>query len=275
VADPESKGGSEATVRVAKADLVPTEANLLDEYGSFGELVAACERFCTKVNGRLHAETRRAPTDVLAEERSHLHVLPREPYTAALGETRSVDDDQTIRYGSVRYSTPPGWVGEQVWCRVEGEELVIVGAGELGLEEVCRHQLSVPGRPQILDEHYPDHPKGRAIMQPRLRPQREDERVFLAIGEGAERWLREAAASGATRVRAKMVQATELALLFGSQQVDEALNRAAEAGRFGEDDLVSILSHGQRSQALHVVHADESFSAQPGTSAWEGFGRAS
>src|SRR6266536_1340495 len=33
--DPESKGGSEATVRVAKADLVPTEANLLPGYGSF------------------------------------------------------------------------------------------------------------------------------------------------------------------------------------------------------------------------------------------------
>jgi transposase len=29
-ADPESKGGSEATVRVAKADLVPTDANLLE-----------------------------------------------------------------------------------------------------------------------------------------------------------------------------------------------------------------------------------------------------
>ena len=101
----------------------------------------------------------------------------------------------------------------------------------------------------------------------------EDERVFLAIGEGAERWLRAAAASGATRVRAKMAQATELALLFGSSQVDEALRRAADAGRFDEDDLVSILSHGQRSQALHVVRADESFSAQPGTSAWEGFGR--
>ena len=27
--DPESKGGSEATVRIAKADLVPTDANLL------------------------------------------------------------------------------------------------------------------------------------------------------------------------------------------------------------------------------------------------------
>jgi hypothetical protein len=274
VADPESKGGSEATVRVAKADLVPTEANLLPAYGSFGELVAACERFCAKVNGRLHGETRRAPVDALAEERGHLHVLPREPYTAALGETRSVDDDQTIRWGSVRYSTPPGWVGEQVWCRVEGEELVIVGAGEQGLEEVWRHQLSVPGRPQIVDEHYPDHPNGRAVLLPRLRPQREEERVFLAIGEGAERWLREAAASGATRVRAKMAQATELAVLFGSQQVDEALHRAAAAGRFGEDDLVSILSHARSSQMLQVVRADEAYSAQPGTSAWAGFGHA-
>ena len=273
VADPESKGGSESTVRVAKADLVPTEANLLDAYRSFGELVEACERFNTEVNGRPHTETRRAPADALAEERGHLHVLPREPYTAALGETRSVEDDQTIRWGSVRYSTPPGWVGEQVWCRVQGEELVIVGAGEQGLEEVWRHQLSVPGRPQVLDEHYPDHPNGRAALQPRLRPQREEERAFLAIGEGAERWLREAAASGATRVRAKMAQAVELALLSGSQQVDEALRRAADSGRFGEDDLVSILTHAQRNQSLHVVRADESFSAQPGTSAWEGFGR--
>ena len=272
VADPESKGGSEATVRVAKADLVPTEANLLEEYGSFGELAAACERFGAEVNGRPHSETGRAPVGALDEERAHLHVLPREPYTAALGETRTVEDDQTVRYGSVRYSTPPGWVGQQVWCRVEGEELVIVGAGESGLQEVWRHQLSVPGRPQIVDEHYPDHPRGRGTVQPRVRPQREDERVFLAIGEGAERWLRAAAASGATRVRAKMAQATELALLFGSQQVDEALSRAADAGRFGEDDLVSILSHSRLNQALHVVRADESYSAQPGTGAWAEFG---
>ena len=34
-ADPESKGGSESTVRVAKADLVPTECNLLPAYDTF------------------------------------------------------------------------------------------------------------------------------------------------------------------------------------------------------------------------------------------------
>jgi transposase len=41
-ADPASKGGSESSVRVAKADLVPTAANLLAEYASFAELEAAC-----------------------------------------------------------------------------------------------------------------------------------------------------------------------------------------------------------------------------------------
>ncbi len=114
VADPESKGGSEATVRLAKEDLVPAEANLLQEYQSFGELAEACERFCAKVNGGVHRESGRVPAAALEEERGHLHVLPRELYTAALGETGTVEADQTVRYGSVRYSTPPGWVGPQV-----------------------------------------------------------------------------------------------------------------------------------------------------------------
>ena len=50
--DPETKGGVEATVKIAKRDLVPTSANLRDEYGSFAELVAAADAFCEKVNAR-------------------------------------------------------------------------------------------------------------------------------------------------------------------------------------------------------------------------------
>ena len=47
-ADPQSKGGSEATVRVAKADLVPTDHNLRDEYEDF----AALERGVRAADGR-------------------------------------------------------------------------------------------------------------------------------------------------------------------------------------------------------------------------------
>ena len=67
--DPASKGGSESTVKIAKADLVPTDANLLPEYASFAELEAACPGFCGQVNARPHRTTRRAPAEMLAEER--------------------------------------------------------------------------------------------------------------------------------------------------------------------------------------------------------------
>ena len=60
-ADPATKGGSESTVKLAKADLVPKDTNLLGEYGSFAELEAACAAFCGQVNARVHRVTRRAP----------------------------------------------------------------------------------------------------------------------------------------------------------------------------------------------------------------------
>ena len=58
-ADPESKGGSEATVRVAKADLVPTEHNLRPAYADFAQLELACAEFSERVNMREHRVTRR------------------------------------------------------------------------------------------------------------------------------------------------------------------------------------------------------------------------
>jgi hypothetical protein len=272
--DPETKGGSEATVRVAKADLVPTDANLLDAYPSFGALAAACDGFGETINARPHAETRRAPVEMLAEERSRLHPLPTEPYTAALGETRLVRDDQTVRWGGVRYSTPKGHVGTEVWCRVHGDELVIVARTARGLVEIARHELSVPGTPRIADEHYPDHPAGNGPIVRPLRPRDEAEVAFLALGDGAERWLREACAVGASRIRTKMAQAVELAALVGGALLDRALGMAALAGRFGEGDLTSIVEHLERGRpAAELVSPDEAFSAQPGTAAWEGFGR--
>lgn len=107
--DPESKGGSEATVGISKAYLVPTDANLLPDYASFAELVAACEVFCDEVNNRVHLETMRILAHALLVEQRRMHPLPAEPFTIALDETRTVMPDQTIRVGSVRYSTPPGW----------------------------------------------------------------------------------------------------------------------------------------------------------------------
>jgi transposase len=272
--DPESKGGSESTVKIAKADLVPTSANLLAGYASFADLAAACAAFCAVVNGRVHRETGQRPDERLAIERAHLHVLPVEPYTAALGETRTVADDQTIRLGSVRYSVPRRFVGTEVWVRVAGDEVVIVARTQDGLAEIARHPRSTPGRPRIDDAHYLDHPAGRGSRGARPRPVDPGERAFLALGAGAEAWLIEAAASGTVRVRAKMARAVELAALVGRERVETALATAAAAGRFAEADLASILDHlAARGPAAALVTLDEAFSVQPGTGAWTGFGR--
>ena len=275
-ADPESKGGSEATVRVAKADLVPTTANLRSGYNSFAELVEACEVFMGKVNGRVHRETARIPNEALVVEQQRMHPVPLAPFTAAAGETRCVNTDQTIRFGSVRYSTPPGLIGTEVWVRVEGEELVITARLEGGLVEVARHRLSTPGNPRIDLSHYPDHPQepDGSPKPPKLRPRSDAEKAFLALGPGAHAWLVEAAATGAQKVRSKMHAAVELAALVGVEPVDAALGTAAAAGRFAEGDLLAIVDHqAVGSSAAALVIPDEDASVQPGTSAWATFGR--
>ena len=278
--DPESKGGSEATVRIAKADLVPTKANLLTGYNSFAELAEACEALGVKVNGRTHRETNRVPAQALRVEQARLHPIPDAPFTAALGETRSVNTDQTIRFGSVRYSTPPGLVGREVWVRAEGDELVITAnqdhhVGNSGLVEVARHRLSTPGNPRIDLSHYPDHPQqpDGSPRPPQPKGRSTEEKAFLALGPGAHSWLVEAAAVGAQRVRSKMTAALELAALVGTGPVDAALGVAAAAGRFAEGDLLAIVQHRANGASIAaLVVADDAHSVQPGTSAWAAFG---
>jgi transposase len=274
-ADPQSKGGSEATVRVAKADLVPTVHNLLEEYEDFQQLEAACERFMAEVNARAHRVTRRAPMEMLAEEHEHLHRLPRMPHTLCFGQTRRVSWQSTISVGGAIYSVPSQLRDERVWVRIEGEELVVVHVdGPAGPREVTRHRLTTPGCPAISDEHYPPRPAGALARRPQARSV--EERAFLSLGEGAEKWLIAAAAAGAQRVRRKMAQAVDLAKLHGAERVSSALLTCAQAGRFAEQDLEAILAHQQQATKNVIqlpLRAAEASSLQRSTRSWEGFGR--
>ena len=99
---------------------------------------------------------------------------------------------------------------------------------------------------------------------------------FLAIGPGAERWLLEAAAQGATRIRPirpQMAEATTLAALHGRTVVDQVLEQAAAAQRFSQGDVAAILAHQAAARPGPARQAGEHHSLQTGTSAWERFGR--
>ena len=272
--DPQSKGGSEATVKIAKADLLPADHNLRPVYASFAELEAACQQWMADVNTRPHRCTQQAPVVRLADEHERLHRLPRMPHTVCFGETRKVSWQSTISVGGALYSVPHALVDQRVWARIDGEELIVVNAdGIEGPHEVARHPLTTPGRPSIQDQHYPPRPPGALERRPRARST--EEQAFLAIGPAAEGWLVKAAAAGTSRVRRKMAEAVDLSKLHGADVVNHALETCARAGRFADGDLASVLAHQARTGGgeLLLFPAKESSSLQRSTRAWDGFGR--
>lgn len=268
--DPQTKGGSEATVRIAKADLVPKDTNLLEQYRTFGALELACREFCDEVNTREHRETRRVPAEALMEEQQRLHPLPLRPFTAVFGQTRRVNWDATVSFNSVRYSVPHQLIDARVWVRHQGEEVIVTVESPEGPAEVARHAVSTPGNPQINNEHYP-HPVDAGERLPVATSA--EEAAFLGLGPGAAQWLIEAAASGARRIRPKMAEAVELAKLHGRDVVDRALGTAAVAGRFLDDDLGSILDHQRHTRFVAPQQRSEDHSLQPGTASWARLGR--
>ena len=273
-ADPQSKGGSEATVKIAKADLLPGDHNLRPAYGSFVELEAACQQWMAEVNTRPHRSTQEPPVIRLASEHERLHRLPRVPHTVCFGETRKVSWQSTVSVGGALYSVPHALVDQRVWARVDGEELIVVHADRIdGPREVARHRLTTPGRPAINDAHYPPRPPGALERRPRARSS--EEQAFLAVGPAAEGWLIKAAAAGTQRLRRKMAEAVDLSKLHGSDEVNRALQTCAHAGRFADGDLASVLAHQARTGggALVLFPTREEASLQRSTSAWEGFGR--
>lgn len=274
-ADPASKGGSESTVKIAKADLVPTEANLLGDYGSFAELEGACAAFCEQVNNRPHRVTRRAPAEMLAEERARLHPLPAHPWTAAFGVTRTVGlNTPMVAFEHGQYSVPHTLAGQTVWVRPYAEQVVIVHVGDAGPVEVARHARTTPGSPRVVQAHFPPRPEGPLGRSPRAKTVAEQQ--FLSLGEGAALWLTEAGAAGCSRIRAKMTEAVDLAALGDPASVDRALGRAATAGRFAHGDLAAILAHQagdpEQPTTTQSARAGERGSLAQGTSGWAGLG---
>jgi transposase len=270
-ADPQSKGGSEATVRISSADLVPTDANLLPSYTHFGALRLACDELCERVNARPHRATRCPPIERLAQERERLHPLPADPFTAAFGVTRSVGQIvPVIQFEGGEYSVPDDYVGQQVWVRQQDDdEIVIVHVGRGGAQEIARWAPTVPGQPRHDPAHFGPPPEGPLQRTPRARTP--DEAAFLAIGAGAQQWLISAAAAGTGRMRTKMIAAVALAKIYGPGPVDHALTVAAELGRFADEDLAQVMRHQATAGPGKVRQLDELRSLQTGTAAWAGF----
>ena len=214
-----------------KSDCVPDEG-----FQSVGQANAWADDWCLEVNGEVHRETMAIPAERLKGEQPLLRALAERPPLAS-GEARLVDKMSTIRFGSARYSAPSNLRGEVVHVVVDGDDVRIVHDGG----EVAFHQLQPPGGQSILDEHYPTR-RPNGIRAARARTPLE--RSFLELGPQAEEWLRAAAAAGTPRLQMQLAEVLQLVRIHGRPTVLGGLVRATQFGRFGWDDLRSILAAG-------------------------------
>src|ERR1700730_8805805 len=270
-ADPQSKGGSEATVRIASADLVPTDANLLSSYTRFADLRGACDEVCERFNARPHRATRCPPIERLAQERERLHPLPATPVTTVFGVTRGVGKNlPVVQFDGGEDSVTDDYVGQDVWVRQQDDARVIVHVERDGAHEIARGNPTVPGQPRHNPAHFGPPPEGPLHRTPKARTP--DEAAFLAIGVGARQWLISAAAAGTSRLRTKMIAAVALASFHSATAVDRALGVAAELGRFADEDLGQLLRYQSIARPGAIRRANEANTLQTGTSVWTGFG---
>ena len=79
-------------------------------------------------------------------------------------------------------------IDEQVYARIEGDELVVAHQSRDGVSEVARHRTAPPEQPQLDLLYYPParSPRILEVTPWRRAP---GESAFLALGSGAVAWL--------------------------------------------------------------------------------------
>jgi transposase len=133
--DAEAKGALERSHRFLRTNFEPGRA-----FANELDFQAQLDRWCEKVNGRVHRTTRAIVAERLAEERRRMRPLP-----ALLPDTDRrfvirVPQQPYLRFDTSDYSLDPQLAGRRVEVRVSQAELVAVAldTGELA----CRHRRS-------------------------------------------------------------------------------------------------------------------------------------
>ena len=240
--DPESKGIVENLVGYAKDDLIV--GILGPQPPELAESNVAAAAWCEEVNNTRHSEIAAVPAQRLAEvERALLGALPSLLPSGLFGgrrELRKVDKLSCVRFGSARYSVPNRLLGHtvEVLAGPQGITVVAPGSGEV----LAEHPLMAPGEASVLDAHY-GRPRPNAPIR-KVTARTAAEQAFCALGPVAERWLRNAAASGNTRLGPELTELAALEAAHGRDALVAALERAITFGRWRASGVRSILAAG-------------------------------
>jgi hypothetical protein len=242
--DPESKGIVENLVGYSKRDLMVPLGAVQGEVTDLDLANSEATGWCEQVNNRRHSEIAAVPSERLAQvELGLLASLPSLQPAGVFGgrrELRKVDKLSCVRFGSARYSVPNRMLGQrvEVLAGSSGITILIPDTGEV----LAEHPLMAPGASSVLDAHY-GRPRPNAPTR-KVTPRTPAEQAFCALGPVAEQWLRNAAASGNTRLGPELEEFSALEAAHGRDALIAALERAITFGRWKASGVRSILAAG-------------------------------
>lgn len=135
-ADPESKGKVESTVKYIKGNFLENRL-YVDDIILNGSCLDWLER---TANARIHGTTKRIPAEVFCEEREQLKPLLDIPKNVSACICRTVRKDNTIVYGSNRYSVPLDTYNTQEEVQVEPRDGTLYIQTTFGAP-ICEHRI--------------------------------------------------------------------------------------------------------------------------------------
>lgn len=136
-ADPQSKGKVESAVKYVKNNFLEHRLYVDDESLNKGCL-AWLER---TANVKLHGTTKRIPAEVFAEEQKHLREFVEFSSLPTNKVLRTVRKDNTIIYGSNRYSLPLGTYGTHAEVLINPQDGILYIL-TVNNEPICEHLIS-------------------------------------------------------------------------------------------------------------------------------------
>ena len=136
-ADPESKGKIESVVKYVKGNFLENRM-YIDDGILNGSLIDWLER---TANAKVHGTTKRVPAEVFKEEQNHLRPLACIPENRDGFVCRTVRKDNTIVYGSNRYSVPLGTYTSNPEIHVVEQNGILKVQTVFG-DDICEHRVS-------------------------------------------------------------------------------------------------------------------------------------
>lgn len=136
-ADPESKGKIESVVKYVKGNFLENRT-YIDDGILNGSLLDWLER---TANAKVHGTTKRVPAEAFKEEQNHLRPLACIYENRDAFVCRTVRKDNTIVYGSNRYSVPLGTYTSNPEIHVIEQNGILKVQTVFG-EDICEHRVS-------------------------------------------------------------------------------------------------------------------------------------